>query len=52
MNHVTLLQLRFDGIFGFPGGLVDAGEDLEVAMNREFDEEVGKNLLQFTGGCA
>ena len=36
------MQLRFDGRFGFPGGLVDDAETLEEAINREIKEELGK----------
>lgn len=36
------MQLRFDGRFGFPGGLVDAGdESLEAGLERELREELG-----------
>ena len=35
------MQLRFDGMIGFPGGLVDLGEHPEEAVTREFAEEVG-----------
>ena len=38
------MQLRFDGVFGFPGGLVEAGEDPMVGMNREMEEEIGLDL--------
>ena len=39
-GHAILMQMRFDGLLGFPGGLVDAVEggrleDLKVAANRE-----------------
>lgn len=32
--------MRYDGYFGFPGGLVDANEDYITAVNRELVEEV------------
>uniref|UniRef100_A0A1B6M9X2 U8 snoRNA-decapping enzyme n=2 Tax=Graphocephala atropunctata TaxID=36148 RepID=A0A1B6M9X2_9HEMI len=35
-----LMQMRFDGNLGFPGGLVDAGEDSVEAVNRELSEEM------------
>lgn len=35
------MQMRFDGNLGFPGGLVDPGEDRVVALNRELREEMG-----------
>ncbi|XP_068702203.1 U8 snoRNA-decapping enzyme-like [Montipora foliosa] len=42
VKHVVLMQLRFDGRFGFPGGFVDGNEDLETAINREVVEELGQ----------
>jgi len=35
-----LMQLRYDGFLGFPGGLIDAGEDIVNAVNREMSEEM------------
>ena len=35
------MHLRFDGRLGFPGGLIDQGEDIEEALNREIQEEMG-----------
>ena len=35
------MQMRFDGTLGFPGGLVDAGEDPVQGLNREMHEEIG-----------
>ncbi|KAK8394503.1 hypothetical protein O3P69_006586 [Scylla paramamosain] len=37
----VMMQLRFDGTFGFPGGLVDKGEDMVEGLNRELMEEIG-----------
>ncbi|ESO95697.1 hypothetical protein LOTGIDRAFT_116649 [Lottia gigantea] len=41
-----LMQLRFDGILGFPGGLVDPGENPMEALNREMEEEINLDLTQ------
>lgn len=41
------MQMRFDGYLGFPGGLVDAGETWEEALNRELQEEIGLDLDRF-----
>ena len=32
--------MRFDGYLGFPGGLIDEGEDVVVGLNRELVEEM------------
>ncbi|KAI5718204.1 hypothetical protein M8J77_017939 [Diaphorina citri] len=39
----VLMQMRFDGYIGFPGGLVDAGESPLEALNRELNEEINLN---------
>merc|ERR550525_2190182 len=36
------MHLRFDGTLGFPGGLIDKGENIEEALNREVMEEMGE----------
>ncbi|KAL4226962.1 ITP binding [Mactra antiquata] len=43
-----LMQMRFDGILGFPGGLVDPGEDPVLGLNREMHEEIGLDLEKFS----
>lgn len=40
----ALMQMRWDGKIGFPGGKVDEGESLIVAVQRELKEELGLNL--------
>lgn len=42
LKQAVLMQLRFDGRMGFPGGFVDDSEDLETAINREVVEELGE----------
>ncbi|KAK6640053.1 hypothetical protein RUM43_008330 [Polyplax serrata] len=38
---IVLMQMRFDGFIGFPGGGVDPGESPVEAANREIREEAG-----------
>lgn len=42
------MQMRFDGILGFPGGLVDPGEDPVLGLNREMHEEIGLDLDKYS----
>ncbi|XP_054287088.1 U8 snoRNA-decapping enzyme isoform X2 [Macrosteles quadrilineatus] len=39
-----LMQMRFDGNLGFPGGLVDDGEQPVEALNRELSEEMNLDV--------
>uniref|UniRef100_A0A1A7YBM3 U8 snoRNA-decapping enzyme n=1 Tax=Iconisemion striatum TaxID=60296 RepID=A0A1A7YBM3_9TELE len=42
IRHIVLMQMRFDGLLGFPGGLVNPSEEtLEAGLSRELLEEVG-----------
>ena len=38
--------MRFDGKLGFPGGLVDPGEDIVAGLNRELVEEINLDLTK------
>lgn len=42
------MQMRFDGFIGFPGGLVDDGENPVEAVNRELQEEIGLDLSKIS----
>ncbi|KAJ8399593.1 hypothetical protein AAFF_G00410040 [Aldrovandia affinis] len=45
IKHIVLMQMRFDGLLGFPGGLVNpAEESLESGLSRELWEEMGVAL--------
>ena len=35
------MQLRFDGTFGFPGGILETKEAPVDGLNRELNEEIG-----------
>lgn len=41
------MQMRFDGVIGFPGGIVDPGEDPVHGVNRELHEEIGLDLEKY-----
>lgn len=43
----VLMIVRFDGQFGFPGGYVEENEGFHDGINREFEEEIGKDLVRF-----
>lgn len=38
------MQVRFDGLFGFPGGLVEPEENPVDGLNREMAEEIGLDV--------
>ena len=38
------MQMRFDGKLGFPGGLVEPGEDIVAGLNRELVEEINLDI--------
>lgn len=45
LRHIILMQMRFDGLLGFPGGLVNPQEEsLEAGLSRELLEELGVAL--------
>lgn len=45
IRHIILMQMRFDGLLGFPGGLVNPSEEtLEAGLSRELSEELGVAL--------
>uniref|UniRef100_UPI0037E8A8AF U8 snoRNA-decapping enzyme isoform X1 n=2 Tax=Semicossyphus pulcher TaxID=241346 RepID=UPI0037E8A8AF len=45
IKHIILMQMRFDGLLGFPGGLVNPQEEtLEAGLSRELLEELGVAL--------
>ena len=39
-------KLRFDGKLGFPGGLVEPGEDIVAGLNRELVEEINLDITK------
>ncbi|XP_045582450.1 U8 snoRNA-decapping enzyme isoform X1 [Procambarus clarkii] len=46
LRAAVMMHLRFDGTFGFPGGLVKSGEDVVDGLNREMAEEIGWSLTE------
>jgi len=44
----VMMQLRFDGCLGFPGGLIDVGEDIITGLRRELAEEINLDANRFT----
>ncbi|XP_075225023.1 U8 snoRNA-decapping enzyme-like isoform X2 [Lycorma delicatula] len=43
----VLMHMRFDGYIGFPGGLVDSGEEIVDGLNRELVEEINLDLSKY-----
>ncbi|XP_058921469.1 U8 snoRNA-decapping enzyme [Kogia breviceps] len=48
LRYAVLMQMRFDGRLGFPGGFVDLRDgSLEDGLNRELGEELGEAAAAF-----
>ncbi|XP_020735882.2 U8 snoRNA-decapping enzyme [Odocoileus virginianus] len=48
LRYAVLMQMRFDGRLGFPGGFVDLRDgSLEDGLNRELGEELGQAATAF-----
>ncbi|XP_066101442.1 U8 snoRNA-decapping enzyme [Saccopteryx bilineata] len=48
MRYAVLMQMRFDGRLGFPGGFVKLQDGtLENGLNRELSEELGEGAKAF-----
>ncbi|KAJ9591617.1 hypothetical protein L9F63_001831 [Diploptera punctata] len=43
----VLMQMRFDGYLGFPGGLIDEGENVIMGLNRELVEEMHLDVHKY-----
>ncbi|KAM6160204.1 U8 snoRNA-decapping enzyme [Erethizon dorsatum] len=49
LRYAVLMQMRFDGRLGFPGGFVDSQDStLEDGLNRELREELGEAVSAFS----
>ncbi|KAI5931669.1 U8 snoRNA-decapping enzyme isoform X1 [Manis javanica] len=48
LRYAVLMQMRFDGRLGFPGGFVNVQDgSLEDGLNRELREELGEAVAAF-----
>jgi ADP-ribose pyrophosphatase YjhB (NUDIX family) len=45
-GRIVLIQRRDTGRWGFPGGMIDWGEDLLTSVSRELTEETGLELVK------
>ncbi|XP_014771045.1 U8 snoRNA-decapping enzyme [Octopus bimaculoides] len=48
MKAHIMMQFRFDGCIGFPGGAVEADETIVMGLNRELQEEIALNLDKYS----
>lgn len=46
-KEYLMMQLRYDGKFGFIGGLIEEGEDVIHGIVREVKEEINYNISQY-----
>ncbi|MBD2465149.1 NUDIX hydrolase [Oscillatoria sp. FACHB-1407] len=44
-GRIVLIQRRDNGRWGFPGGMVNWGEDIPTTVERELEEETGLKLV-------
>ncbi|GAB1597514.1 uncharacterized protein LOC115218301 [Argonauta hians] len=47
LKALIMMQFRFDGSIGFPGGAVDPNETIVMALNRELQEEMAFNVDEY-----
>ncbi|XP_023560216.1 U8 snoRNA-decapping enzyme [Octodon degus] len=50
LRYAVLMQMRFDGRLGFPGGFVDSKDSLEDGLNRELLGKLGEAVSAFSVG--
>lgn len=45
-GRIVLVRRRDNGRWGFPGGIVDWGEDVPTSVRRELEEETGLQVIR------
>jgi len=45
-GRIVLVRRRDNGCWGFPGGIVDWGEDVSTSVRRELEEETGLQVIR------